>query len=87
MLGGALFELKDYSGIVFWLLRLWSVMSKAKAKQYRALAEECDRQAATAHDPDAKIKFRDMARHWRELEIQAALERYFHSGRPRRGPS
>jgi hypothetical protein len=49
-------------------------MSKAMAKQYRALAEECDRQAAAAHDPHAKIKFRDTARHWRVLEIQAALE-------------
>jgi hypothetical protein len=45
----------------------------SKAKDYRAWAEECDRQAAAAHDPDIKIQFQVMARRWRELEIQAAL--------------
>jgi hypothetical protein len=48
-------------------------MSRAKAKEYRALAEECDRHAATARDTDVKIQFLKMARRWRELEIQAAL--------------
>jgi hypothetical protein len=47
----------------------------SKAKEYRALAEECDRQAAAADDPDIKIKFREMARRWRELEIQATMLR------------
>jgi hypothetical protein len=42
----------------------------SKAKEYR---EECDRQAAAARDPDAKIRFHELARRWRELEIQAAL--------------
>jgi hypothetical protein len=45
----------------------------SKAKEYRAFAEECDQQAA-AHDSDIKIQFQDMARRWRELEIQAALK-------------
>jgi hypothetical protein len=44
--------------------------AKAKAKEYRAFAEECDRLAAAAHDPDAKIRFHELVRRWRELEIQ-----------------
>jgi hypothetical protein len=48
-------------------------MSKARAKEYRAFAEECDRNAAAARDADVKIQFLKMARRWRELEIQAAL--------------
>jgi hypothetical protein len=48
-----------------------------KSKEYRALAEECDRKAAAATDPETKIKFHQMARKLRELEIKAAL-----SGRP-----
>ena len=44
-----------------------------KSKEYRALAEECDRRAAAATDPGTKIKFQDMARRLRELEIQTAL--------------
>jgi len=48
-----------------------------KSKEYRALAEECDRMAAAATDREAKIKFQQMARSYRELEIRAAL-----SGRP-----
>jgi hypothetical protein len=49
--------------------------SKSKAKEYRAFAEECDRNAAAASDPDVKLQFRQLARRWRELEIQAALMR------------
>jgi hypothetical protein len=48
-----------------------------KSKVYRELAEECDRRAAAATDPEAKIKFQQTARSLRELEIKAAL-----SGRP-----
>jgi hypothetical protein len=44
-----------------------------KSKEYRALAEECDRKATAATDPETKTKFQEMARHLRELEIQAAL--------------
>jgi hypothetical protein len=44
-----------------------------KSKEYRALAEECDRKAAAATDPETKIKFQQMARNLRELEIQARL--------------
>ena len=44
-----------------------------KSKEYRALAEECDRRTAAATDPEAKIKFQQMARNFRELEIKAAL--------------
>jgi hypothetical protein len=46
-----------------------------KSTDYRALAEECDRRAAATTDPETKIKFQQMARHLRELEIQAALSR------------
>jgi hypothetical protein len=45
----------------------------SKSKEYRALAEECDQHAASAHDPDIKNQFQERARRWRELEIQAAL--------------
>jgi hypothetical protein len=48
-------------------------MSKLKAKEYRELAKECDRHAATSSDADVKNQFRKMARRWRELEIQAAV--------------
>ena len=44
-----------------------------KSKEYRALAEECDRRAAAAADPETKIKLQQMARNFRELEIKAAL--------------
>jgi hypothetical protein len=44
-----------------------------KAKEYRALAEEWDRKAAAATDPETKIKFHQMARNLRELEIKAVL--------------
>jgi hypothetical protein len=43
------------------------------SKYYRVLAEECDRKAADAADPETKIKFQQMARGLRELEIQAAF--------------
>jgi hypothetical protein len=48
-----------------------------KSKEYRALAEECDQRATAATDPETKIKFQQMARNLRELEIKAAL-----SGQP-----
>lgn len=54
-----------------------AMSQRPKPKEYRALAEECDRRAAAATDPETKIKFQQMARSLRELEIQAAL-----SGRP-----
>jgi hypothetical protein len=44
-----------------------------RSKEYRALAEECDRKAAAATDPETKTKLQEMARRLRELEIQAAL--------------
>jgi hypothetical protein len=44
-----------------------------KSKEYRALAEECDRKAAAATDQETKTKFQQMARSLRELEIQAAM--------------
>jgi hypothetical protein len=44
-----------------------------KSKEYRALAEECDRKAAAATDTETKIKFHQTARNLRELEIKAAL--------------
>jgi hypothetical protein len=47
--------------------------AKAKAKEYRAFAEECDRNAAAARDANVKPQFQKLARRWRELEIQAAL--------------
>jgi hypothetical protein len=51
-------------------------MSKSpESKRYRALAEECDRQAQATLDPDAKIRFYEQARRWRELEIQAVLSK------------
>jgi hypothetical protein len=49
----------------------------SKSTEYRAFAEECDRNAVAACDLDVKIQFQKLARRWRELEIQAAL-----SGRP-----
>jgi hypothetical protein len=64
------FELKDPSLVGPWL---WPVMSKSKAKEYRASAEECDRQAQATDDPETKIKLTVQARRWRELEIWAAV--------------
>jgi hypothetical protein len=49
-------------------------MSKTEAKEYRAFAEECDRNAAAASDADVKLHFQKLARRWRELEIQAVLK-------------
>jgi hypothetical protein len=49
-------------------------MSNSKAKEYRERAEECDWQAATCRDADIKLQFLKVARHWRGLETQAALE-------------
>jgi hypothetical protein len=45
----------------------------SKSKEYRAFAEECDRNAAARH-ADVKLNFQKLARRWRELEIQAALK-------------
>lgn len=46
-----------------------------RSTQYRAFAEECDREAAAACDLEVKIQFLKLARRWRELEIQAAMVR------------
>jgi len=45
----------------------------SKAKEFRALAEECDRKAAAATESVAKGAFQQLARSLRELEIQTAL--------------
>lgn len=47
----------------------------SRSTQYRALAEDCDREAAVARDLEVKIQFQKLARRWREMEIQAAVER------------
>ena len=38
-----------------------------KGNEYRAKAEACERQAASAHDRRVKAQFEDLARQWREL--------------------
>jgi hypothetical protein len=48
-------------------------MSKSKAKEYRELAEECDRYAATSSGADVEKQFLKMARRWRELEIREVM--------------
>ena len=48
-------------------------MQSPKSKEYRASAEECDRMAAAASDREAQIKFQQMARGFREMEIKAVL--------------
>jgi hypothetical protein len=46
-----------------------------KSQEFRAKAEECDRDAIAACDTDSKIRFQNLARQWRVLEIQAALSK------------
>ena len=41
-----------------------------RADEYRARAEEADRQAREARDPQAQFTFRLIARRWRELADQ-----------------
>jgi hypothetical protein len=71
------FEPNDFHGVGLYVEPGPAMSQLLKSKEYRALAEECDRRAAVATDPETKIKFQQMARNFRELEIKAAL-----SGQP-----
>jgi hypothetical protein len=51
----------------------WTVSSRAE--EYRAHANECDRRAATARDPEVKSQFDELARQWREMANQ--IDRMF----------
>lgn len=42
------------------------------AEAYRRKAEEAERCADKASDPEAKQIYREMAAHWRELALEAA---------------
>ena len=46
-----------------------------KSQEYRAKAEQCDRDAAAVSDPDTKIRLQNLARQWRILELQAVLSK------------
>jgi hypothetical protein len=52
----------------------------SKADEYRAKAEECEQQAASAHDPQIKAQLRDLAGQWSELAMTAEDNRRI--GRP-----
>jgi len=52
----------------------------SKADEYRAKAEECEQQAASAHDPQIKAQLRDLAGQWRKLAMTAEDNRRI--GRP-----
>jgi len=41
-------------------------------EQFRARAEECEAKAQTAHDPDVRRWYRNMAAQWRKLAQQQA---------------
>jgi len=41
-------------------------------EQLRARAEECEAKAQTAHDPDVRRWYRNMAAQWRKLAQQQA---------------
>ncbi len=43
----------------------------SKADEYRAKAEECEQQAASAHDSQIKAQLRDLAQQWRKLAMTA----------------
>jgi len=42
----------------------------ANLEQFRARAEECEAKAETAHDPDVRRWYRNMAAQWRKLTQQ-----------------
>jgi hypothetical protein len=42
-----------------------------KPDEYRAQAEECEKQAALVHDHSVKQGYQDLARQWRALAEQA----------------
>jgi hypothetical protein len=43
---------------------------RAKSDQFRANADECERQARRARDPQVIAQFRDLAKRWRDLAAQ-----------------
>ncbi|MBV8792769.1 MAG: hypothetical protein JO237_12055 [Pseudolabrys sp.] len=47
-----------------------------KERAYLQLAEEADRKAQEAHDPEAKRTYREIAEHWRAMAQIAKRNRW-----------
>jgi hypothetical protein len=46
----------------------------SKAEEYRAKADDCDKQAEQAKDPETRRQFLELARQWRVMATAAALQ-------------
>jgi hypothetical protein len=48
---------------------------QAKALGYLLRADECERRAAAARDPEIRRQYEDLARQWREMAAQVERQR------------